>query len=310
MLNNKKLWQALILLAFVIIACSFITRTMTSSKTLYEYAQENPKLAYGTETVEEVTSEMDTETLEPVSETESIMDETESMEEATAQNVSEESSTSTVEPTSETSEPHPDRFTYAEGFFSEPITPAVEERITGISYPADGSAEVSLDELAYLNVKYNDFEGGVQTGELICNQYIALDLLEIFEELYRSGYQFEEISLIDKYDGDDTLSMEHNNTSCFNYRIVDGTDHLSKHAYGLAIDINPFYNPYVVYNKDGTGETYISPQGSEAYADRSIDFPYKIDENDLCYKLFIEHGFTWGGNWNSSKDYQHFQKVK
>ena len=36
----------------------------------------------------------------------------------------------------------------------------------------------------------------------------------------------------------------------------------------------------------------------------------KIDENDLCYKLFIEHGFTWGGNWNSSKDYQHFQKVK
>ena len=281
MLNNKKLWQALLILAFVIIACSFITRTMTSSKTLYEYAQENPELAYGTE--EETTENTTVETTE-----ESV----------------------TTESTSEETEPHPDRLTYAEGFFSEPITPAIEERITGISYPADGSAEITLDELAYLNVLYNDFEGGVQTGELICNQYIALDLLEIFEELYRSGYQFEEISLIDKYDGDDTLSMEHNNTSCFNYRIVDGTDHLSKHAYGLAIDINPFYNPYVIYNKDGTGETYISPQGSEVYADRSKDFPYKIDENDLCYKLFIEHGFTWGGNWNSSKDYQHFQKVK
>ena len=281
MLNNKKLWQALLILAFVIIACSFITRTMTSSKTLYEYAQENPELAYGTE--EETTENTTVETTE-----ESV----------------------TTESTSEETEPHPDRLTYAEGFFSEPITPAIEERITGISYPADGSAEITLDELAYLNVLYNDFEGGVQTGELICNQYIAFDLLEIFEELYRSGYQFEEISLIDKYDGDDTLSMEHNNTSCFNYRIVDGTDHLSKHAYGLAIDINPFYNPYVIYNKDGTGETYISPQGSEVYADRSKDFPYKIDENDLCYKLFIEHGFTWGGNWNSSKDYQHFQKVK
>ena len=281
MLNNKKLWQALLILAFVIIACSFITRTMTSSKTLYEYAQENPELAYGTE--EETTENTTVETTE-----ESV----------------------TTESTSEETEPHPDRLTYAEGFFSEPITPAIEERITGISYPADGSAEITLNELAYLNVLYNDFEGGVQTGELICNQYIALDLLEIFEELYRSGYQFEEISLIDKYDGDDTLSMEHNNTSCFNYRIVDGTDHLSKHAYGLAIDINPFYNPYVIYNKDGTGETYISPQGSEVYADRSKDFPYKIDENDLCYKLFIEHGFTWGGNWNSSKDYQHFQKVK
>lgn len=304
MLNNKKLWQALLVLAFVIIACSFITRTLTSSKTLYEYAQENPELAYGTEKTE--IDEVETESAETIATTEedTVMDETVSNE------MSEDDTSSNVENASQTDAPHPDRFTYAEGFFSEPITPAVEERIVGISYPADGSAEVSLEELAYLNVLYNDFEGGVQTGELICNQYIALDLLEIFEELYCSGYQFEEISLIDKYDGDDTLSMEHNNTSCFNYRIVDGTDHLSKHAYGLAIDINPFYNPYVVYNKDGTGETYISPKGSETYADRSIDFPYKIDENDLCYKLFIEHGFTWGGNWNSSKDYQHFQKVK
>ena len=52
----------------------------------------------------------------------------------------------------------------------------------------------------------------------------------------------------------------------------------------------------------------ISPEGSEAYADRSASFPYKIDENDLAYKLFKEHGFTWGGNWNSTKDYQHFER--
>ena len=288
MLNNKKIWQTLAIIAFVIIGCAFLSRTLTSSKTLYEYAQENPELAYGTT---EETTELESEAV-------------------TEETTSEGGELTTEESTTEETAPHPDRFTYAEGFFYEPITPAIEERIVGISYPAEGSTEISLEELTYLNVLYNDFEGGVQSGELICNQYIALDLLEIFEELYRSGYQFEEISLIDKYGGDDTLSMAHNNTSCFNYRIVDGTDHLSKHAYGLAIDINPFYNPYVVYNKDGSGETYISPQGSEAYADRSKDFPYKIDENDLCYKLFIEHGFTWGGNWNSSKDYQHFQKAK
>ena len=301
MLNNKKIWQALLLLAFVIIACSFITRTMTSSKTLYEYAQENPELAYGTE---EETPEVP---MESVTET-TMEDLSVSAEDTTIESTPDE--VTIDENAVLESIPHPDRFTLAEGFFYEPITPAIEERIVGISYPEDCNAEISLDELAYLNVKYNDFEGGMQTGELICNQYIALDLLEIFEELYRSGYQFEEISLIDKYDADDDRSMEHNNTSCFNYRVVEGTDNLSKHAYGLAIDINPFYNPYVVYNKDGTGETYISPKGSEAYADRSIDFPYKIDENDLCYKLFIKHGFTWGGNWNSSKDYQHFQKVK
>jgi hypothetical protein len=122
-------------------------------------------------------------------------------------------------------------------------------------------------------------------------------------------YHIEKIKLIDEYNGDDTASMLDNNTSCFNYRVVDGTTNLSKHALGCAIDINPFYNPYVVFNKDGSGETYISPKGSEIYADRSADFPYKIDENDLCYKLFKEHGFTWGGDWNSCKDYQHFQKV-
>jgi len=81
---------------------------------------------------------------------------------------------------------------------------------------------------------------------------------------------------------------------------------LSKHAYGLAIDVNPYYNPYVTYGQDG--EEIISPVSASAYADRRVGFPYKIDEDDLCYKLFIQHGFIWGGNWNSVKDYQHFQK--
>lgn len=292
MLHNKKLWQTLAIIAFVIIGCAFLSRTLTSSNTLYEYAQQNPELAYASSESEE----------DMVSSTENSTE---------TQAVEEMSSAEIIAETPDSSDNiRLDRYTYAEGFFYEPITQKMEERIVGISYSEEGSDEVTLDELRYLNVLYNDFEGGVQTGELICHKYIAWDLLEIFEELYRSGYRFEEISLIDDYDGDDTLSMEHNNTSCFNYRVVDGTDHLSKHAYGLAIDINPFYNPYVVYNKDGSGETYISPKGSEVYADRTKDFPYKIDENDLCYKLFTEHGFTWGGNWNSSKDYQHFEKSK
>ena len=113
--------------------------------------------------------------------------------------------------------------------------------------------------------------------------------------------------LIDEYDGDDTASMEDNNTSCFNYRVVEGSDSLSKHAYGLAIDVNPFYNPYVTYEKDGAER--VSPAAAMGYADRSVNFPYKIDEEDLCCRLFKEHGFIWGGNWNSLKDYQHFQKT-
>ncbi len=216
---------------------------------------------------------------------------------------------------------------YQDGFFYQPLTETVIARITGISYPVPESAAASLgagavnvvpdnetlavsyEDLRYLNVLYYDFRGEVQAGELICNRKIAQDLVEIFYELYLNEYQIERIRLIDEYGGDDTASMADNNTTCFNYRLVDGTASLSKHALGFAIDINPFYNPYVVYNRDGSGETYISPSGSEVYADRSRNFPYKIDENDLCYQLFKAHGFTWGGNWNSSKDYQHFQKV-
>lgn len=198
--------------------------------------------------------------------------------------------------------------TLAESFYYEPLSEELKARITGISYPAEDNSDlaVSYEDLRYVHILHYNFDGMSTEGELICNAYIADDLLDIFYELHRNEYQLERVCLIDEYGGDDTASMEDNNTSCFNYRVVDGSTSLSKHALGLALDINPFYNPYVTYPN---GSTRISPMGSEAYADRSADFPYKIDENDLCYKLFTEHGFTWGGNWNSLKDYQHFQKT-
>ncbi len=205
------------------------------------------------------------------------------------------------------------RYTLAEGFYCEPLSDSLTRYITGVSYPAlteedDGDVPaVTPDELRYVHILHYDFTGTPAEGELICNQSIALDLLEIFRELYRNEYQLERVRLIDEYDGDDAASMEDNNTSCFNYRVVEGTDKLSKHAYGLAVDVNPFYNPYITYGQDGSEN--VSPAGAQAYADRSGHFPYQIDEDDLCYKLFIQHGFTWGGAWNNSKDYQHFQKL-
>ena len=95
--------------------------------------------------------------------------------------------------------------------------------------------------------------------------------------------------------------MTDNNTSCFCYRTISGTSKLSYHARGLAVDVNTLYNPYVSSKK-------IEPAAGEEYAyDRDSGNPYYIDENDLCYKLFTEHGFFWGGHWNSVKDYQHFE---
>ncbi len=189
-------------------------------------------------------------------------------------------------------------------FTSSEITDVIKERITGLSY-AEGCT-VPYEDLRYLQLSYVDFNGQTQTGEMICNKAIAGDLLEIFSELFHNGYRIDKIRLIDEYGADDDKSCDDDNTSCFNYRVVAGSNNLSKHALGLAVDINPFYNPYVTYPD---GKIRISPKGSEAYADRSSDFPHKIDENDLAYKLFTSHGFTWGGHWKTLKDYQHFQKV-
>ena len=98
--------------------------------------------------------------------------------------------------------------------------------------------------------------------------------------------------------------MSDNNTSAFNFRTIAGTDTVSKHGMGLAVDVNPFYNPQVKETGNGIK---VSPEDAISYADRDVDFLYKIDHDDLCYKLFTEHGFEWGGDWETAKDYQHFE---
>lgn len=288
---NKKYFKDFALLGAVIIICAVAARLLAGGETLEQYALNNPGAA-------ESSSYATSTSIEDVSATSATSASTETVSLTSATSAS---SNATV---NDIAKPNSDRVSISEYFYYEPISNEVFKRISGVSYPVD--CTISVDDLRYVSLLYVDFDGNTQNGEMICNKAIAEDILEIFSELYNNGYQIESIKLIDEFDGDDTASMLANNTSCFNYRVVEGTNRLSNHAKGLAIDLNPFYNPYITYNKDGS--TNISPEGSEAYADRNASFPYKIDENDLAYKLFKEHGFTWGGNWNSVKDYQHFEK--
>lgn len=318
---RKTMLKSLITIAFVVIVFVAIARILGRSETVSDYAAKKqivtPAIEYIDENQKEDTNE-DEKTLVDKDTTDDIND----VKNADDKDISVEEDSKVEELSSDTASDVPDSATAttagneegtkaeiseADSFYIEEISEELKNSMLGKSY-ADGIDEtkVNFGMLRHVVILYNNFEGSSVQGELVCNEAIAQDLLEIFRELYYAGYQFEEISLIDKYDADDTVSMEHNNTSCFNYRVVDDSTRLSNHAYGRAIDLNPFYNPYVVFKKDGS--TYISPKGSEAYADRTSDFPYKIDENDLAYKLFIEHGFKWGGNWNSCKDYQHFEK--
>ena len=185
----------------------------------------------------------------------------------------------------------------------EKITDPIFKRINGISYRENDT--IGIDDLRYLRLLHTGFDGQTHVGELIVNRQIAETILTIMKTLYENRYPIEKMRLVDEYGGDDNCSMEDNNSSAFNYRVIAGTSTLSRHSLGLAIDINPRFNPYI--RPGANGELIVAPTGSEAYTDRQAAFAHKIDEDDLCYRLFTTHGFIWGGSWSTVKDYQHFE---
>ena len=166
---------------------------------------------------------------------------------------------------------------YEDGFSYSKINSRIKKRINGRSYKKN--SDISLDDLRYVY------------------------------ELYEIRYPIRRMELIDGYDADDNLSMEADNTSCFNYRKIAGSSNLSMHALGLAIDINPRVNPCV------GGAHGILPANGKVYRERDVKLckgSYKkimIHKNDRVYKIFKSHGFSWGGDWHNMKDYQHFYKV-
>ena len=191
-------------------------------------------------------------------------------------------------------------------FISTDITDDIYNRIYGKSYKTD--CTVPLKDLCYLKLLHYDINGDIRIGEMICNRSIANHLIAIFKELYQAKYPIERMVLIDEYDANDEASMRANNSSSFNYRMIAGGGKWSKHALGLAVDINPLYNPYVKILPQG--QIYVEPQNAQLYIDRTKDFDYKIDTSDLCYKLFVQYDFEWGGDWETIKDYQHFEKYE
>ncbi len=187
-------------------------------------------------------------------------------------------------------------------FYITEITDELFAKMQGKSYK--DNCTVPRKDLRYIHVLHKDLDGETKEGEMVVNQFIAEDVLEILKELYKADYPIEKIRLIDEYDASDEMSMRDNNSSSFNFRFISYTTTVSKHGKGLAVDINTLYNPYV---KMVNGSLSVEPATAVEYTDRNKDFRCKIDHNDLCYKLFTEHGFEWGGDWESAKDYQHFE---
>ena len=185
----------------------------------------------------------------------------------------------------------------------------VYERIIGKSYVPNDNIDIS--DLRYLKILHCNFDHVSQMGEMIVNVQISEEILEIFRYLYQNEYEIESMHLIDDYwqgDGEssDTASIEVNNTSAFCYRLVTGGSTWSRHAFGYAIDLNPQQNPYVTYDWNGNPSCYHA--NAREYIDRSSGDPHVIVCGDICYNIFTQYGYTWGGNWDNPIDYQHFQK--
>ena len=196
----------------------------------------------------------------------------------------------------------------ADGFRINTITPAVRARIVGHSYPKEAEARVPMRDLRYLTLLYVDAEGQTHQGEMIVHKSIARDVVDIFRELYAMRFPIERMELMDNYDCQDEQSMRANNTSAFCFRTVKGSAKLSAHARGMAVDINPLYNP--CFRLDANGRMRpgtLQPTTAAPYANRSkVTSPYKISTKVV--ELFARHGFRWGGYWRTVKDYQHFEK--
>ncbi|MCL2362085.1 MAG: M15 family metallopeptidase [Defluviitaleaceae bacterium] len=184
-------------------------------------------------------------------------------------------------------------------FTREPLPDHIIAQIEGVTFHETTPFDHSF--LTYLTVTHVNFYGESTIGHLIVADEIGDEVLEIFEEIFEYGFPIYSIRLIDYFDASDYYSMAANNSHAFNFRYIAGTNIISRHGFGMAIDINPIQNPYI------RGNT-IWPAAGAYYLDREYVRPGMIVPGSVVYYAFIGRGWIWGGNWTSPRDYHHFER--
>jgi len=184
-------------------------------------------------------------------------------------------------------------------FKAESLPSNIIEQIMGSSFHKND--HFGTEHLSYLTLTHVDFYGEIRRGNIIVAAEIAYEVLEIFEDLFLGGFPIARVRLIDYYNAQDYYSMADNNSVGFNFRYIAGTTILSRHALGMAVDINPVQNPYI---RDET----IWPLASIPYLDREYVRPGMIIPGDVAYNAFTSRGWIWGGHWSRPIDYHHFER--
>jgi len=169
-----------------------------------------------------------------------------------------------------------------------------DEAVAGTKAPRS-----TLASLCIVSVRYYAFDGRLHQGQVVVHRAVRNDAMEIFRLIERLRFPIEKAIPVSKYGWSDEASMADNNSSAFNYRFIEGTRRLSRHAAGKAIDINPRRNP--VFYKNGA----VQPAG--AFYDRQQ--PGTLHGRHTIVKTFRKFGWVWGGRFKSVKDYHHFEKL-
>ncbi len=187
--------------------------------------------------------------------------------------------------------------------------PPLDGEFTAIVGPLEGAeleastweegCPVDPGDLRYLTMTFWGFDERPHTGDMIVHADVADDITGVFEALYAARFPIEEMRIITDADIDAPKSGDGNVTTSFVCRTVRGGSSFSEHAYGLAIDVNPFLNPYL------RGEILL-PELARHYLPRGLGAPGQVTDGDVVTRAFADVGWEWGGNWSSLVDYQHF----
>lgn len=192
--------------------------------------------------------------------------------------------------------PPPDAVPVA-GEFTAAVGPVPHDVLARSTW--DPACPVTLDELRYITMTFWGFDDHAHLGEMIVNASVADEIVPVFERLYDARFPIEEMRVVDAPELDAPPTGDGNNTTAFVCRPTTLGDSWSEHAYGLAVDVNPFQNPYL------RGDAVL-PELASAYLDRARDLPGMIAEGDVVTEAFARIGWGWGGTWTSLKDWMHF----
>ena len=183
--------------------------------------------------------------------------------------------------------------------FEATVGPVPDDVAERSSWSAD--CPVTLEELRYLTMSYVGFDGEFHTGEIIVHERVADDVVDVFRQLHTAAFPIEEMRVRTAEELTAPPTGDGNITSGLECRKAVGSTSFSQHAFGLAIDINPFQNPYE------RGDLVL-PELASSYLDRANERPGMIFRNGPVVQAFTSIGWIWGGNWNSLIDLHHFSE--